>query len=178
MRTCARSGCNSPAVATLSYDRIALIAYLVDAGDPSAREPGDLCERHTAKLVIPRQWELDDRRASAAPPAPETAPGGAAATDAAAKPAKKLRVVKGDGAGTKPKPERAKKPRTAARAKWTAPEPSLFDSTAEPVAPVPVARDDAETEPVWMPRFTADEGELEGVLDAKTPLLRRAFGGR
>src|SRR4051794_545939 len=67
MRICARSGCNSPATPTLSYDRIALVAYLVTADDPTARQPGDLCERHVARLVLPRQWQLDDRRAVSEP---------------------------------------------------------------------------------------------------------------
>lgn len=178
MRTCARSGCNGAAVATLSYDRIALVAYLVDADDPESREPGDLCARHTAKLVLPRQWQLDDRRAGATPPATTTTTATETATEPTAEPvtpAKKLRVVK--GAAAPAKPARAKKSRPAARQKWTAPEPSLFDSTSEPAAAVPAARDEpAPSEPVWMPRF-ADDGELESEVDDRTPLLRRAFGG-
>ena len=108
MRTCARSGCNGAAVATLSYDRIALVAYLVDADDPESREPGDLCARHTAKLVLPRQWQLDDRRAGAAPPA-TAATTTTEPTAEPVTPAKKLRVVK--GAAAPAKPARAKKSR-------------------------------------------------------------------
>jgi hypothetical protein len=171
MRICARSGCNSPAVATLSYDRIALIAYLVTAEDPTAREPGDLCERHVAKLVLPRQWQLDDRRAGAQPAPAEP-------------PAKKLRVVRSDEPAKpaarkataerpKAKPKRARTPKS----KWVEVGPSLFDAPGTDTTAAPEAtRDDTGEEPAWMPRF-GPESDADEVLAAKTPLLRRAFGG-
>jgi hypothetical protein len=176
MRVCARSGCNAPAAATLSYDRIALTAYLVTADDAAAREPGDLCERHVARLVLPRQWHLDDRRTTAA-----------SATDAVkpARPkrAKKLRVV--PDAPAAEKPARTVSARSAAKRKWVEVGPSLFDASAEPAAAAaaaatPTAADTPvgagdEDHPAWMPRFGPDS-EMDGVLDAKTPLLRRAFG--
>jgi hypothetical protein len=162
MRICARSGCNSPAAATLSYDRIALVAYLVTADDPATREPGDLCDRHVAKLVLPRQWQLDDRRAAAQP---ESKP--------ASKPrAKKLRVVPSDPAAPKPvKAARATRARVA-KTKWVEAGPSLFDAGTETPPPA-----DTDGDPVWMPRF-GPESDADDVLDAKTPLLRRAFGGQ
>jgi hypothetical protein len=166
MRICARSGCNSPATATLSYDRIALVAYLVTANDPTTREPGDLCERHVARLVLPRQWELDDRRVTSESQAePKPAPR-----------AKKLRVVPSEPtapAASKPRPKRA---RTATKSqKWVGAGPSLFDSTPD-AAPPRAVEDDVDVPPVWMPRFGPETDDE--VLDAKTPLLRRAFGGR
>jgi Protein of unknown function (DUF3499) len=174
MRICARSGCNSPATATLSYDRIALVAYLVTADDPAAREPGDLCERHVGRLVLPRQWQLDDRRVpSAAHGAPKAK---------AARP-KKLRVVPSAPETAEPAPKpRPKRARAAKPAKWAEVGPSLFDAPAEPAAQPAAALetvdtdDAADTEPGWMPRFGPDTDD--DVLDAKTPLLRRAFGGR
>jgi Protein of unknown function (DUF3499) len=166
MRICARSGCNSPATATLTYDRIALVAYLATADDPAARQPGDLCERHVARLVLPREWQLDDRRG---PTVREAEP--------KRKPrAKKLRVVPDGPDPAKPrataKPKRA---RAAKPAKWTEVGPSLFDTAAEPAPPIAAAAD-ADADPVWMPRFGPETDD--DVLDAKTPLLRRAFGGR
>ena len=152
MRICARSGCSSPAAAILTYDREAQIAYLSSVDDPSTRTPGDLCARHLARFVLPRSWHLDDRRdeqAVSPAPAPEPA--------VAPKRREKLRAV--------PSPES----RTTSRRKWAEVAPSLFD-TPEPE----IAQDAAE--PVWMPRFGPDS-ELDDVLDAKTPLLRRAFGG-
>ncbi|HEX4493776.1 MAG TPA: DUF3499 family protein [Acidimicrobiia bacterium] len=166
MRICARSGCNSPATATLTYDRIALVAYLADADDPAAREPGDLCERHVARLVLPRQWQLDDRRA-------------ASTSAAASKPrAKKLRVVRDESqtakstpVATKPRPKRA---RATKAQKWTEVEPSLFDPPADSATAVTAAT--AAGDHLYMPRFGPETDDE--VLEAKTPLLRRAFGGQ
>ena len=96
---------------------------------------------------MPRSWQLVDRRVGAVAPPAATAK--ARETD-----------------------------RAPTRRKWAAAGPSLFDvpvsdavATAVPVTPEP-----APSDPVWMPRFGPDS-ELDDVLDAKTPLLRRAFGG-
>jgi hypothetical protein len=148
MRVCARSDCSSPAAAILTYDREAQTAYLFTVDDPSTRTPGDLCERHLRRLVLPRSWCLDDRRENGA----HTGSNGADT----------LRVVP---TSVPPAPAR----RDPSRRKWAEVEPSLFDGE-------PVTTEAATTEPAWMPRFGPDS-ELDGVLDAKTPLLRRAFGG-
>jgi Protein of unknown function (DUF3499) len=153
MRTCARSGCSSPAAVILTYDRVAQTAYLYSVDDPSTRTPGDLCQRHLGRLVLPRSWHLDDRRVAEVP-----VPAGAAA-----------RPEKSRSAA--PRPDAT---RRAARRKWAEAGPSLFETPASDVAASrPHA---ADSEPVWMPRFGPDT-ELDDVLDAETPLLRRAFGG-
>ena len=176
MRPCARSGCSSPAVAILTYDREALIGYLVDADDASTRTPGDLCERHVGRLVLPRDWTLDDRRATkgleadASEPASEAAP--------VAKPRRvKLRSVPTATSTTPGAKQKA--PRAPARRKWAEVEPSLFDAPT-PEAPTPVeaavAAEPDDDDARYMPRF-GPESDLDEVLDAKTPMLRRAFGG-
>ena len=160
MRICARSGCSSPAAAILTYDRVTQTAYLYTVDDPDSRSPGDLCERHLSRFVVPRSWQLVDRRVSA--PAREA-------------PAARRAVPS-------PRPARRAKPRTTAphvpvTRKWAEVGPSLFDAPAsDAVAPLP-ADTEPEGDPAWMPRFGPDS-ELDGVLDAKTPLLRRAFGNR
>jgi hypothetical protein len=158
MRTCARSGCSSPAAAILTYDRTTQTAYLYAVDDPSSRSPGDLCERHLSRFVVPRGWQLIDRRAEASR-VPEREP----------KPrATKARAVK----------PRVTKARSVTTRKWAEAGPSLFDApTHDGVTAAAVDAETAPSEPVWMPRFGPDS-ELEGVLDAKTPLLRRAFGNR
>ena len=168
MRVCARSDCSSPAAAILTYDRVAQTAYLFAVDDPTTRSPGDLCERHLQRLVLPRSWCLDDRREPIAPTG--TAQSGTVLTRT---------------------PRSATKARAKAGHKWAEVGPSLFDpsltedatETAPVVAVTPItaverdARDQPEsTEHAWMPHFGPDT-ELDDVLDASTPLLRRAFGG-
>jgi hypothetical protein len=147
MRICARSDCSSPAAAILAYDRTTQTAYLYAVDDPATRTPGDLCERHLSRFVVPRSWQLVDRRVGAAAPPAATAK--ARETD-----------------------------RAPTRRKWAAAGPSLFDTPVSDVVTtaVPVTPEAAPSDPVWMPRFGPDS-ELDDVLDAKTPLLRRAFGG-
>jgi hypothetical protein len=155
MRICARSGCSSPAAAVLTYDRTTQTAYLSSVDDPSIRTPGDLCERHLNRFVLPRAWTLVDRR------------------DDGALRSEPLRAVP----VATPRVAATRRPATR---KWVEAGPSLFDSTASDAAAasaIPGVVEAEPAEPVWMPRFGSD-AELEGVLDAKTPLLRRAFGGR
>ena len=161
MRVCARSDCSAPAAAILTYDRVAQTAYLFVVDDPTTRSPGDLCERHLQRLVLPRSWCLDDRREP---------------------------VAQTGTVLTRTPRSQSKTARANAGRKWAEVGPSLFDAPAtadatetESVAAVTpitavVSDEPASTEPAWMPHFGPDS-ELDGVLDAKTPLLRRAFGG-
>ena len=66
-RLCARPGCASAAVASLSYDytrRTAWLDELPQAPRPSAYE---LCATHADGLRVPLGWTHDDRRFSATP---------------------------------------------------------------------------------------------------------------
>ena len=162
MRVCARSDCSAPAAAILTYDRVAQTAYLFAVDDPTTRSPGDLCERHLRRLVLPRSWALDDRRETAAE----------------------------SGTVRTRSPRSPSKPAGAnGRRKWADVGPSLFDkpearetveaAAVAAVTPITVVeREDrpSSTEPAWMPHF-GPESELDDVVDARTPLLRRAFGG-
>jgi Protein of unknown function (DUF3499) len=162
MRVCARSDCSSPAAAILTYDRVAQTAYLFAVDDQTTRSPGDLCERHLKRLVLPRSWCLDDRREPVALP-------GTVLTHT-------------------PRSTTSKAARAKAGRKWAEVGPSLFDAPAADgatetaavaaITPITAAERDepAPTEPAWMPHFGPDT-ELDDVLDASTPLLRRAFGG-
>src|SRR5258708_1391115 len=133
MRICARSGCSSPAAAILTYDRTTQTAYLSPIDDPSTRTPGDLCERHLRRFVVPRSWQLVDRRVAA--PAAEVAPAPRAAKPRVAKP-------------------RVATAHAPAKRKWAEAGPSLFEAPASDAA-APDANDAA-----WMPRFGPDS-ELE-----------------
>jgi hypothetical protein len=144
-RVCARAGCNAPAVATLRFQSTERRAWLAELDDSAARTQGDLCQRHAAALVLPRGWELHDER-------PYAAAGTAAPprepTPFGMREAVEVSVV-ADVAGDEPT--------------------GTDDAEAQPVAngngagPVLGADDDAVEE------------ALDSILDARTPLLQRAF---
>ncbi len=75
-RLCARAGCGAAATATLRFQSTQRQAWLVELDENAARTQGDLCPRHAAALVLPRGWVLHDERAPAgwAPVANGTAP--------------------------------------------------------------------------------------------------------
>jgi hypothetical protein len=57
-RSCSRSGCPLPAVATLTYvyaDSTAVVGPLATAHEPHTY---DLCAEHAKRLTAPRGWEL------------------------------------------------------------------------------------------------------------------------
>lgn len=180
MRVCARSDCSLPAAAILAYDRVAQTAYLYAIDDPSKRTPGDLCDRHLRRLVLPRAWALDDRRDAAGNADPVVVSETPRTEKLRVVPAAALPTAKPRTAKPRTAKPRTAKSRSAARRKWAEVEPSLFETPASDVAALPAdAVDEAaeSSEPVWMPRFGPDT-ELDDVVDAQTPLLRRAFGGR
>jgi hypothetical protein len=61
-RLCARPGCGTPAAATLRFQPTQREAWLVDIDAATPRAEGDLCARHAGALVLPRGWELHDER--------------------------------------------------------------------------------------------------------------------
>ena len=57
-RTCSRTGCGSPAVATLTYaysDSTAVVGPLATFAEPHSY---DLCEQHAVRLTVPRGWDV------------------------------------------------------------------------------------------------------------------------
>ncbi len=69
-RQCSRPACAEPATATLAfrYERAsAWLDILTPERDPHAY---DLCERHAARVSVPRGWRYEDRRHPAVRPAP------------------------------------------------------------------------------------------------------------
>jgi len=145
-RLCARPGCGAPATATLRFQSTQRQAWLVELDENAARTQGDLCSRHAAALVLPRGWVLHDERA----------------------PATWSPVANGT----------------------TADKESARVETAEPVAE-PVAEPAPEPQPAASSEHVArsvpaqfgpndeDDPDVEEalgeILDARTPLLQRAF---
>ena len=175
-RLCARPGCGTPATATLRFQSTLRQAWLVDLDETAARTQGDLCRRHAAALVLPRGWELHDERTDG--PRPVDAP-----------PAEPAR-------GQAPRRVRVRR-RPPARDPELAPSPLPgFEPVVVPVV-VPVENGHVE-QPADPPRvpdpvgiaprsapaqFGANDGDevevddnaLSTILDARTPLLKRAF---
>lgn len=61
-RRCARPLCRGEASATLTYD-YADASVRIDPASPTGHPMDhDLCADHADRLVVPRGWELEDRR--------------------------------------------------------------------------------------------------------------------
>jgi hypothetical protein len=162
-RVCARAGCNAPAVATLRFQSTERRAWLAELDDSAARTQGDLCQRHAAALVLPRGWELHDERpfaaAGTAPPPREPTPIEPAETEATAlataEEVEELEVsevaepIVADDGDDHAEPES---------------EPDSAAASANGAGPVIGAQDE-----------DAVEEALDSILDARTPLLQRAF---
>jgi hypothetical protein len=150
-RLCARPGCPTPATATLRFQPTLRQAWLVDLDETAARTQGDLCRRHAEALVLPRGWELHDQR-----------------TD-------RPRLVEGSPAERRsPAPRRV---RVRRRAGATDPErvPSRLPGFEPVVVPNGSAARSVPAQFGANDGVEVDDEALSTILDARTPLLRRAF---
>jgi|SRR5579862_7022551 len=178
-RVCARAGCNAPAVATLRFQPTEREAWLAELDESAARTQGDLCQRHAAALVLPRGWELhDERRAVRARVAP------AEVRPLAAEELRPVRI---------PLPRNAAVPEPAAASPPAAPpEPEPLFTPEPAIVEDEAAPDDEPSEPEELgdsngngarpipAQFGSNDAEgvddaLDTILDARTPLLQRAF---
>jgi hypothetical protein len=180
-RLCGRPGCSGPATATFTFDATRCVVWLNPLSDGTARA-GDLCTRHADALAPPQGWERVDRRAPVAievpVEVPAASPGRPAtpATPRATAPTAPTTASGADsGEGDDLLPARRRR-----RKRWSE-VPTLFESDDGPDArtetPARVETADEPmhpSEPAWLPRYASDV-DLDGVLDADTPLLARAF---
>lgn len=159
------------------FDTAMLLVWLrpIDPGD-DRNNAGVLCARHADAMVLPRDWSLDDAR-DVVPrlfPARHDAPAGTAER--------------------RRRPTRSRQRATVTQLRLEPVPPLGDDDTADPVRPddpVAGAEDgeatvtaltgissvsdpDATVAIPWRPDFDADD-DLDGALDAATPLLSRAF---
>jgi hypothetical protein len=142
-------------------------AWLAELDYSAARTQGDLCQRHAAALVLPRGWDLHDERpfaaaGTAAPPREPTPID--AHVETTVEVVERVEAVEEVNA-VEPVDETVQPDEREAEA-----EPE-GDAEAEPAAaningagPVIGAQDD-----------DAVEEALDSILDARTPLLQRAF---
>jgi hypothetical protein len=107
---------------------------------------GALCQRHAERFAVPRGWWLNDRRQDATLFSTRTAPASVET----------------------PKPVRARRRRRAVVPATPTPEP--IDESL----PLDEATESPVVEQGWAWRV-ASMGDLDGLLNARTPLLARAF---
>jgi hypothetical protein len=167
-RRCERPGCAEVASVAFRFDARRRLVELFPGLSEFDSQAGALCRRHGDAMVLPRGWVLDDQRdltprlfRVAVDPTP---PPPLAAADEPSEPVRPRRrrrspaAIAGDGGA----------------------DVNLFVVPETTVAQVAGAHPDAEPDETqaipWAPTF--DKGDtLGGMLDATTPLLRRAFGG-
>jgi hypothetical protein len=163
-------------------------AWLVDLEESAARTQGDLCRRHAAALVLPRGWELHDERTTgprlveatvvepAAPARRVRVRRRAARSEPDAEPDQLpgfAPVVVQDEAEVEPAPELEPEAEPEAEAEpetEQVADPADDDEHAAGSRAVPAqfgTNDDGDEEEV--------DDALNTILDARTPLLRRAF---
>ena len=196
------AGCGAPASVTLRFQPTERQAWLVELDEHAARTQGDLCNRHAAALVLPRGWELHDERAMSGP-TPLVAAAADEAVASPNGNGKVVRRVARRKTPAEAAPEASRLPgldpapagRTAAAVEAAALE-------GAPVAEeVPVVEEVALVEEVGEEAAVTQEQAAEGdvvaggsvavqfgttedddveqalgeILDARTPLLQRAF---
>lgn len=151
--TCSRLGCDQLAVAVFGFDARECLVWLDPLG-PGGRGAGVLCGTHADRMSPPRGWNLLDRR-----DVESRLWIGRTAPVAAPAPRRRERAPRVRACA----PTGPRLPFDAVTSRDTVsrdPEPPL--RAVEP-APAP-----------WSPRDRPSP-ELEQVLDARTPLLARAF---
>lgn len=191
-RRCERPGCSAPAEVAYGFDLDRVIVWLeaVDPDDADRVNAGVLCRRHADALHPPRGWFLDDRR----DPCPRLF-----------RPAEDATPAGGHPRG-EPRPRRARTLDTTEELPlFTATSATGTSATGTSVAvaapavaepagsgyggergPRRAADDDdhrlqramEDTDALaWTPVFDHAD-DLGGILNARSPLLARAFGNR
>ena len=148
---CERPACAEPATVAYGFDPARGVAWLEPfvAVDP---RHGRLCRRHADAMVVPQGWWLEDRRTDEQL---FVAPSGSE------RPARRPWRPRRSTADVVPLPLPADPPVDAGEA-------AGGDGEAADGASVAVL-------PAWVPTFAADD-DLDGLLDARSPLLAKAFG--
>src|SRR6476646_9143937 len=158
-RLCERPGCSQVAEMTYGFDADHLMVWIDAYERVNTDRAGVLCRRHADAMVVPLGWMLDDRR----DPVPRLFK--APATSAA--------------------PTRHRRPPSHHRSDS---EQLQLDSGDDVVDVVADADTDTDTDTdmesasegevlPWKPMFDQTD-DLDGLLEAHSPLLARAFGGQ
>lgn len=148
-RLCERPGCSLAAEMTYGFDAEHLMVW-IDAFDGVVSDrSGVLCRRHADAMVVPLGWMLDDRR----DPVP--------------------RLFKSAASTATPVP----RARRAQSAHHNDAEQLEFGAEVAGVdIPEEVSPPTAPEVLPWKPSFDQTD-DLDGLLEARSPLLARAFSG-
>jgi len=159
---CERPGCTQPAEVLYGMSATTLTVWLDAYDEALAARVGALCRQHADAMVVPRGWSLEDRR-EAAPPlfrAESATKAAATPTPAKARRRRPRRQASGDDTGQlELVPTEQSRPTPAPDGQ----------GSAEPVDPTPFSP--------WRPKFDEND-DLDGLLQARSPLLSRAFRGQ
>lgn len=175
---CERPGCTQPAEVLYGMSAVTLTVWLDAYDEALAARVGALCRRHADAMVVPRGWSLDDRR-EAAPPLFRTGrEAEAGAAPAKARRRRARRQAEGDDTGQLELIADADGGAGATRTGGGAAPPRPAPATIVEAAAVgQLADQDPTPFSPWRPRFDEDD-DLDGLLQARSPLLSRAFRGR
>jgi hypothetical protein len=176
-RLCERPACSEPAAVAYGFDASRAFMWLGPLDDQPSPARGVLCKRHADAMVVPRGWSLDDRRE----PAPQLfRPAGADPTPIhAARPRRPRRPAAGTPDDTVEQLAFDEAPASAIThgvADDIAEEVTVAELVATEGRPGPPTDPDATVAMPWRPDFDAAD-DLGGLLEARGPLLSRAFRG-
>lgn len=173
-RLCERPGCSQPAEVIYGIDAEHLLVWIESLDGHVAYRAGVLCRRHADAMVVPLGWMLDDRREAVprlfksreTPPPTPSKPRRQrhhAARDETGQLELSPAAVEASVAAA-PNAEPVVAPAAAAVATEPEPEPATEPEAKGPKSP-------------WKPVFDQSD-DLDGLLQARSPLLSRAFGKR
>ncbi|MEP7045238.1 MAG: DUF3499 family protein [Ilumatobacteraceae bacterium] len=162
-RLCERPGCSQVAEMTYGFDAEHLMVWIDAYETVNIDRTGVLCRRHADAMVVPLGWMLDDRR----DPMPRLFRTPAQPTVMAPRQRRQSRHRDDTG-----------QLELGADVMLDAAEAPVDVAVESPavlaVETVPAA--ESEVLP-WKPMFDQTD-DLDGLLEARSPLLARAFGGQ
>jgi hypothetical protein len=161
------------------FDRVSRLVELLPGVPDIESQAGALCRRHGDAMVLPRGWVLDDQRE----PTPRlfNVDRSSDATDEASPRARRRRRSDAQSSSSDDAPSNLFVVPTAVEVEADDPPVVVDSNSALAVTVADVAGTHPDTPPdetqamPWIPMFD-DTDNLGGMLDATTPMLRRAFG--
>lgn len=143
-RLCVRPGCDRGAAARLTYDPVGCQVWLDDLGERIGRDT-EICMLHAQRLVVPRGWQLSDRR--------EDQPAEATTTAATAATAELFQALRQELAEPEPEPELEAEPEPVIEPE---PEPDELPEVLRATSPL-------------LSRAFASTGHQRSVLTQRAP---------